>query len=46
MDETVTVLTLASEGYTEHGVFRRGNEARSVGLDGFTLSVDEVFDTV
>ena len=44
MDETVTVLTLAGEAYVEHGVFRRGDEASSALLDGFALSVDEVFD--
>lgn len=46
LDETVTVLTLVGEAYAEHGVFRRGDEARSVLLDGFTLLVDEVFDAV
>ncbi|ETX05671.1 MAG: hypothetical protein ETSY2_21595 [Candidatus Entotheonella gemina] len=46
MDETVTVLTLEGEAYGEHGVFRRGDEASSVLLEGLTLRVDEVFDTV
>jgi Uma2 family endonuclease len=46
MDETVTVLTLVDEAYVEHGVFRRGDQASSLLLDGFALSVDEVFDAV
>jgi Uma2 family endonuclease len=46
MDETVTVLTLVDETYVEHGVFRRGDEASSSLLDGFALTVDEVFDAV
>ncbi|ETW93492.1 MAG: hypothetical protein ETSY1_38985 [Candidatus Entotheonella factor] len=44
MDETVTVLALAGEAYVEHGVFRRGDEAGSLLLEGLTLRVDEVFD--
>lgn len=46
IDETVTVLILAGEVYIEHGVFRRGDEASSALLDGFTLQVDAVFDAV
>ncbi len=46
LDETVTVLTLLGEADAEHGVFRRGDEASSVLLDGFMLLVDEVFDAV
>jgi Uma2 family endonuclease len=41
---TITVLTLDGEAYAEHGVFRRGDSAVSMLLDGFTVSVDEVFD--
>ena len=44
IDETITVLTLAGDAYTEHGVFRRGRQAESKCLDGFTVSVAEVFD--
>ena len=44
MDETITVLTLAGDAYTEHGVFRRGQRADSVDLGGFVVSVAEVFD--
>jgi Uma2 family endonuclease len=45
MDETMTVLTLAGDIYSEHGVFRRGDQARSILLEGFEVSVAEVFDT-
>ena len=44
IDETITVLTLAGDAYTEHGVFRRGQQADSVYLNGFAVSVAEVFD--
>ena len=44
VDETITVLTLAGEAYVEDGVFQRGQQARSVLLDGFVVSVSEVFD--
>jgi Uma2 family endonuclease len=44
LDETVTVLTLTDGSYTEYGVFRRGDEARSKLLDGFTVRVDQIFD--
>lgn len=30
--------------YVEHGVFRRGETATSALLDGFAVSVAEVFD--
>ncbi|MCS6883133.1 MAG: Uma2 family endonuclease [Oscillochloridaceae bacterium] len=43
-DETITVLTLAGARYAEHGVFRRGEVATSALLNGFAVSVDEVFD--
>jgi Uma2 family endonuclease len=46
MEETVMVLTLTGEAYMEHGVFRRGDEASSALLDGFTVQIDEVFDAV
>ncbi|MGQ9547465.1 MAG: Uma2 family endonuclease [Roseiflexus sp.] len=44
LDETVTVLTLSGGSYAEYGVFRRGDEARSKLLDGFTVRVDDIFD--
>ena len=44
LDETVTVLTLTDGSYAEYGVFRRGDEARSKLLDGFTVRVDQIFD--
>ena len=44
IDETITVLTLTGDAYTEHGVFRRGQPANSVCLNGFVVSVAEVFD--
>jgi Uma2 family endonuclease len=44
LDETITVLTLDSDAYTEHRVFSRGDSAASVLLDGFAVRVDEVFD--
>lgn len=40
--ETITVLTLGDKAYEEHGIFRRGDRARSVLLPGFTIRVDEV----
>ena len=42
--ETVTVLQLVENQYEEHGVFARGDIAISALLEGFTLSVDAVFD--
>jgi Uma2 family endonuclease len=44
LDETITVLMLDGDAYTEHGVFRRGDSAASVLLDGFAVRVDEVLD--
>jgi Uma2 family endonuclease len=43
--QRVTVLSLAGESYAEHGVFARGETATSVLLDGFAVSVDEIFDS-
>jgi Uma2 family endonuclease len=42
--ETITVLRLEGNTYTEHGVFGRGTNATSVLLPGFTVSVDNVLD--
>lgn len=44
LDETITVLTLRGEAYAVHGVFRRGDRATSLLLDGFRVAVDDVFD--
>jgi Uma2 family endonuclease len=44
LDETITVLQLAGEAYTTHGVFGRGELATSVLLDGFGVSATAVFD--
>ena len=44
VDETVTVLVLDGDAYAEHGVFRRGERASSAYLEGFSVSVAEVFD--
>lgn len=43
LDETISVLTLRGDAYVEHGVFRRGERAASLILDGFSIGVDEVF---
>lgn len=43
-EETVTVLSLQSEAYVTHGVFRRGDVAASVLLAGFTADVSAVLD--
>jgi Uma2 family endonuclease len=44
LDETITVLVLANTAYAAHGVFRRGEQATSVLLDGFAVRVDSVLD--
>ena len=44
IEETVTVLVLDGDAYAEHGVFGRGERASSALLDGFSVSVAEVFD--
>ena len=43
-EETITVLKLADSAYVAHGVFRRGDMATSVLLQGFTVSVDAICD--
>ncbi len=43
-EETVTVLTLAGDSYTDHGSFGRGMQATSALLAGFTMDVDALFD--
>jgi hypothetical protein len=42
----ITVLTLAGDVYSDHGVFHRGQQAHSVLLDGFGPSVAEAFGAV
>jgi Uma2 family endonuclease len=44
LEETITVLALAGDAYTNHGVFRRGETATSALLVGFAAPVDSVFD--
>lgn len=44
LNETITVLTLQGDAYATHGVFRRGETAPSLLLDGFVVGVDMVFD--
>ena len=44
IEETITVLALAGAAYTAHGVFRRGERATSVLLDGFAVQVDAALD--
>ena len=43
MDETVTVLVLVRGDYREHGVFRPGDHAESLGLRGFSVDVRKAF---
>lgn len=43
-DETIIVLKLDGDAYAERGVYNRGESAASALLDGFAVSVDEVFD--
>jgi Uma2 family endonuclease len=43
-DESITVLRLEDNRYTEHGVFHRGDTATSALLPEFTVSVTDVFD--
>ena len=44
IDETVTVLVLAEDSYVDHGVFHRGQQARSVCLSDCSLDVTSVFE--
>jgi len=44
LNTTITVLVLEDETYVAHGVFQRGDRAVSKLLDGFSVSVEEVFD--
>ncbi len=42
--ETCAILSLADGVYAEHGVYRRGDMATSVLLDGFSVGIGEVLD--
>lgn len=42
--ETITVLRLHGDAYTESGIFRRGESALSPLLTGFSIDVTAVFD--
>jgi Uma2 family endonuclease len=42
--ETISVLRLEGDAYTEHGIFRRSATATSALLSGFALSVDATLD--
>lgn len=42
LQDSITVLALDGEAYSEHGVFRRGERATSRLLAGFSISVDAV----
>jgi Uma2 family endonuclease len=44
LDETITVLQFSDTSYRTHGVFRRGTNATSVLLNGFSVSVDATMD--
>jgi Uma2 family endonuclease len=44
LDETITVLNLAGDGYATHGTFQCGAIASSLLLAGFAVSMDAVFD--
>ncbi|MDQ5852747.1 MAG: Uma2 family endonuclease [Chloroflexota bacterium] len=46
LDDTIMVLTLAGDAYTEHGAYRRGETASSALLPGFTVHVDTVLDAI
>jgi Uma2 family endonuclease len=42
--ETITVLSLGGDSYSEAGTYRRGETALSVLLPGFSVAVAAVFD--
>jgi len=44
LTDSITVLVLDDEAYSEQHVFHRGEHARSTLLDGFHIGVDEVLD--
>ena len=44
LDATITVLALEGDAYRTAGLYLRGEQAVSVLLAGFAITVDEVFD--
>ncbi len=44
LEGTIIVLTLEAGAYVAHSVFRRGEQASSKLLSGFTVDVDAAFD--
>lgn len=44
-EERILILVLEGNGYRVHGEFRRGAQAASATVDGFSVSVDAVFDS-
>ncbi len=44
LTETVTVLVFRDDAYVEHGLFRRGQQAVSKLLEGFSVAVDSLLD--
>jgi Uma2 family endonuclease len=44
LDQTITVLSLNGAAYATHSVFGRGDLATSALLEGFAVSVAQVFD--
>lgn len=44
LTETITVFRLDGDAYVEAGVYRRGQSATSVLLQGFAVDVNKVFD--
>ena len=44
LDATISVLALDGENYREAGIYRRGEQAASVVLEGFLVAVDDVLD--
>lgn len=44
LDESVTVYRLQAKRYVRHGLFRRGDQATSALLPGFTLDVTGMFN--
>jgi Uma2 family endonuclease len=42
--ETITVLRLRGDAYEEAAIYRRGESAASIVLEGFTVAVAAVFD--
>jgi Uma2 family endonuclease len=43
LNGTIVVLQLVGATYVEHGVFRRGDDATSAQLPGFSIGVSDIF---